>query len=109
MRIELRKKYQDSQGRVVKIISDVASLPFCYIGVLLTGELLRYADDGTVYGFSGANLVKELGAARKFETIRYAVIDNIDKSVTRMAYYSTVKRVHPEQVKVKITIEEEQE
>lgn len=110
MIISIGKKYQDSQDRVVKIISDVASLPFCYIGeVLFTGELLRYSSDGVVYNSNDINLVKELGAAQKLETIRYAVTDNIDKCVAGMAYYSTAKRVHPEQVKVKITIEEIEE
>lgn len=70
MKLEVGKKYQDSQDKVVKIISDVASLPFCYIGeVLFTGELLRYSSDGTIYAFREDCLVKELGAAQKMEGV----------------------------------------
>lgn len=66
MKLEVGNKYKDSQERVIKIISDVASLPFCYIGeVLFTGELLRYSLDGVAYGPNDINLVEELGAAQK--------------------------------------------
>lgn len=70
MKLEVGKKYKDSQDRVVKIISDVASLPFCYIGeVLFIGELFRYSHDGTIYGSGKNSLVKELGAAQKMEGV----------------------------------------
>lgn len=68
MKLEVGKKYQDSQNRVIKIISDVASLPFCYIGeVLFTGELARYSHDGTIYGSNDINLVEEIPKPRKIE------------------------------------------
>jgi hypothetical protein len=71
MKLEVGKKYQDSQNRVIKIISDVASLPFCYIGeVLFTGELARYSHDGTIYGSNDINLVKELGTTQKMDCLQ---------------------------------------
>lgn len=70
MKLEVGNIYKDSQGRVIEIISDVASLPFCYIGeVLFTGELLRYSHDGTIYGSNDINLVKELGTTQKMEGV----------------------------------------
>jgi len=112
MKLEVGKKYKDQFGLVFKIISNQASHPYKYVGESIPrGALVGFTYDGKPAHCSG-ELVEEVREPQKFETIRYAVTDNHDNyassgtNVANMVGYSTAKRVHPEQVKVKIIVEE---
>lgn len=109
MKLEVGKKYKDSQDRVVKIISDVASLPFCYIGeVLFTGELLRYSYDGVVYDSNDINLVKELGTVQKMEgTLSFGSrLKDFKDIILQDAVFEDEE---PRKYKYRITVEEIEE
>lgn len=117
MKLEVGKRYKDRSNNVFTIISDQARLPYCYVGEganVIDRFLEGFTHDGKA-SLSTFDLVEEVRELQKFETIRYTVTDNYDKyassgaNVANMVGYSTAKRVHPEQVKVKITIEEVEE